>query len=185
MSHSSFLFYFFFTPLLSHFSRLDFIIKREFWLLQNYLITNQHIYIYIYISQKFLFNSIRMGEICDGKNEIYLLPLCKCYLESIHIKNVIMLKMLLIITNIQKTHYIKHVKYHNFLHLATLSCYFFFFFYLSFSLPFLSFSLLLHLPFSQWTMIWLWQPVWLGYSGLMQPVKKMRLILWFVGLCII
>ena len=49
----------------------------------------------------------------------------------------------------------------------------------------LSFSLLLHLPFSQWTMIWLWQPVWLGYSGLMQPVKKMRLILWFVGLCII
>ena len=82
-----------------------------------------------------------MGEICDGKNEIYLLPLCKCYLESIHIKNVIMLKMLLIITNIQKTHYIKHVKYHNFLHLATLSCYFFF--DLSFSLPFLSFSFFL------------------------------------------
>ena len=141
-----------------------------------------------------------MGEICDGKNEIYLLPLCKCYLESIHIKNVIMLKMLLIITNIQKTHYIKHVKYHNFLHLATLSCYFFFFFLslilstlslflflsnCSFYQILLSFSLLLHLPFSQWTMIWLWQPVWLGYSGLMQPVKKMRLILWFVGLCII
>ena len=84
-----------------------------------------------------------MGEICDGKNEIYLLPLCKCYLESIHIKNVIMLKMLLIITNIQKTHYIKHVKYHNFWHLATLSSYFFFFFDLSFSLPFLSFSFFL------------------------------------------
>ena len=39
--------------------------------------------------------------------------------KSIYIKNAI---MLLITTNTQKTHYIKHVKCYNFLHSATVSC---------------------------------------------------------------